>query len=241
MSKSGVKPRLGNTVPKDLQFTNSSGQKVTLGNLFDGKRPVLLTLNYYRCTTICDIMLNSLANTLQRPDWPATDDYRVVTVSIDPNEPARLARTKRNKLLTPTARKKLDWHFLVGSEENIAVLAKAIGFEFAYDAETTQWAHPSAIVVVSPKGTIKAYRYGVTFVPRTLRFSLLSAAEGSIGSVVEQVVMSCYRFDDGAGKYVPYAWGFMRLAASGFATLLAGFLLILWRSERKTLASGGAL
>ncbi len=45
----GIDEHLNAPLPLDAQFTDSTGQRVTLRDYFDGKHPVVLTLNYYRC------------------------------------------------------------------------------------------------------------------------------------------------------------------------------------------------
>ena len=224
---------------KTMSLTDHRGETVTLGDFFDGTRPVILTMNYYRCGTLCDLMLHELAKTLARSQWPPGGQYRVVTVGIDPRETAKDAARRRNLVLSPKQRDEFDWSFVVAAAPAIERLADTVGFRLRYHQDSDQWAHPAAIVIASPDGRIKAYRYGVRFPARTLRFSLLDAAEGSVGSVADRVVLSCFRYDDLTGRYVPYAWGVMRIGASLFALLLFAGLAVLWRREARPPKGGG--
>ena len=49
----GITEHLDETIPLDLEFVRENGERVKLGDLLDGERPVILTLNYYRCTMLC--------------------------------------------------------------------------------------------------------------------------------------------------------------------------------------------
>src|SRR5262245_6395226 len=94
-----VDEMLGGELDMDLRFVDHEGKEVRLGDYFDGDRPVLITLNYYRCPTLCNLQLNSLTRTLQgfseSSDCLPGKQYRIVTVSIDPREGPELAAKKR--------------------------------------------------------------------------------------------------------------------------------------------------
>ena len=75
-----------------------------------------------------------------------------------------------------------DWPFLVGEEPSIRALASEVGFHYAYDARTDQYAHPAAAIVLTPRGKVSLILYGVAFSPRDLRLSLIEAGEGKTGT-----------------------------------------------------------
>jgi multiple sugar transport system substrate-binding protein len=58
----------------DIMLTDSHGRATKTGFYFDGKRPVLLTLNYSDCPVLCDVQLNALSETIDRLSlrWAAT-------------------------------------------------------------------------------------------------------------------------------------------------------------------------
>ena len=226
-----VKEQIGSTLPLDASFTNHLGESLKLGSFFDGTSPVILTMNYYRCETLCDITLRKLAGTIERSGWANKNDYKIVTVGIHPEETHEHAAAKRMDLGLEGEDDIKNWSFLVGKKEAIDAVAKSTGFGLHYDKETDQWAHPAAVVLVSSKGEIKAYRYGVVFTPNELRFSLIGTKDWSLGDIPERLLISCYRYDDIQGKYVPYAWGIMRLAASIFLIIFVSFLVSLRRRE----------
>ena len=93
------------------------------------------------------------------------------------------------------------WHFLTGTEASIGELTKAVGFRYELDTEIQQFAHGAAIEVLTPKGTIARYFYGIEYSPRDIRFGVIDAAEERIGSALDQVLLLCYHYDPSTGKY----------------------------------------
>ena len=64
-----VKNKLGEAVDRAIPFTDPTGKTVTLADYLDGERPVVFTLNFYRCTSICSIQLNALVKSLAASGW----------------------------------------------------------------------------------------------------------------------------------------------------------------------------
>ena len=134
---------LGQQIPLDLQFTNENGQLESIGSYFNQGRPVILVLAYYECPMLCTLVLNGVANGVNQLDWTFGDQYQILTISINPVETPQLAAAKRVNLLNTITKKKNDngWRFFVGSQDQIARLADAIGFKYYYDK--TQKIRPS--------------------------------------------------------------------------------------------------
>lgn len=227
-----VTEKLGDRVDGNLVFTDHDGRRVRLADFFDGERPVLLTLNYYRCTTLCNIQLNQLNGGLRQLGWRPGGEFRIVTVSIDPREKPDLARGKRATYLSSLGMGDVDWTFLVGEESQVKQLADSVGFGYRYDAETDQYAHPATLVFLTPDGEIARYLYGLEYSRWDLRFALMEAADGRVGSVADRVILSCFHYDPSSKRYGPFAFGIMRLGGAVTVLLLGGFLAVLWRRER---------
>lgn len=225
----------GERIDPNLQFVDQDGQSVRLGDYFDGERPVILSLNYYRCRVVCSVQLNGLADGLAPLDWvPGGENFQIVTVSIDPKETPTDARKKRGTVLSGLGKgEDVGWHFLTGDELSVRALAASLGISYAYDAEQDQYAHPGVIVFATPDGRISRYVYGLTYTPRDLKLGLLEAGEGKIGDPVDQVYLSCFSYDASIGRYGPFAFGIMRVGGVVTLALLGTFLLILWRRERR--------
>lgn len=229
----GTNEHLGAPVPLELAFTESSGRPVTLREFFDGRRPVLLTMNYSDCPRLCSLQLNGLFRGLERLGWTLGDEFQMITVSIDPRESPQRAQATKEKYLEAYGRPAGDqgWHCLVGTEENIRRLADAVGFRYVYVEETRQYAHAAVTMALTPDGRVSRYLYGIEYDPQTLRLALLEAAEGKLGTTVDKVILFCFRYDSAAGRYAPAAGRVMTVGASLFAALLGGTLLTFWGRE----------
>ncbi|MBC8068268.1 MAG: SCO family protein [Deltaproteobacteria bacterium] len=218
-----------------LTFVDPAGNAVKAADWFDGKRPVLLTLNYYRCRVVCSVQLNGLADALGELDWtPGDENFRVVTVSLDADELAADASHKREQILDQLGKgADVDWQFLRADEVTIQALAAQLGISFAYDAEQDQFAHPAVAMFLTPDGTIAQYVYGITYESRDLKLALLESGQGKIGSPMEQLYLSCFTYDHTIGRYGPWAFGIMRLGGTLTFLILASTLAIFWRRERR--------
>jgi protein SCO1/2 len=219
----------------NLTFVDHEGNTVRAADWFDGERPVLLTLNYFQCRVVCSVQLGGLADSLAELDWtPGDENFRVVAVSLDPRETTKDAAYKRNQILDQLGRgDDVDWQFLRGDPIAIQTLAAQLGISYAYDAEQDQFAHPAVAVFLMPDGTIAQYLYGLTYLPRDIKFALIESGQGRIGSPMEKLYQSCFTYDHTIGRYGPWAFGFMRIGATLCLIILAITLAIFWRFERR--------
>lgn len=230
-----VEEKLGARIATQIPFIDHEGNEVTLAKYFDGERPVLLTLNYYRCPTLCNVQLNELTKAFKILDWiPGDEHFRVVTVSIDPRENVALASDKRDVHLSALGKgKDVDWSFLTGDAGSIRLLANQLGFRYAYDKSKDQYAHPPVIMFLSPDGKIARYIYGLSYKTNDLRFALIEASEGKVGTTVERVILSCFHYDSTQGRYTPFAFGLLRVAAVLIVLIVGIPLAFVLRRERK--------
>lgn len=235
-----VTDRRGDRIDTGLRFTDEHGQPVAMADFFDGERPVALTLNYYRCRVVCSVQLEGVAEALAQLDWQAGEDFRLVTVSIDPRETPVDATGKRSKVLDVVGKgDDLPWSFLTGDELEIRALAAGLGISYAYDAEQDQYAHPGVVVFLTPDGRVSRYLYGLAYDPLDVKLGLYEAADGKIGGPVEQIYLSCFSYDATIGQYGPFAMGIMRVGGSFTALILGTVLFFLWRRERRLTAREG--
>lgn len=239
LGKIGIDQRLNHHVPLDLTFTDETGRAVRLGDYF-GKRPVVLALVYYECPMLCTQVLNGLVSALGTLTFDAGREYDVVAVSINPKEGPGLASQKKQAYLERYGRAGTEagWHFLTGREESIARLADAVGFRYAYDESIQQYAHGAGIEVLTPKGTISKYFYGIEYSPRDIRFGLIEASEERIGSAIDDVLLLCYHYDPATGKYGATAIGLVRAGAVATVLAFLMFLFVSLRRERREALHG---
>jgi protein SCO1/2 len=234
LSKIAIDQRIGTQLPADIPFVDENGQNVTLGRYF-GKRPVILALVYYECPMLCTQVLNGLVSSVSVMNLEAGRDYDVVAVSFNPKEGPGLASQKKANYVQRYGRPQTadGWHFLTGTEASIARLTETVGFQYAFDAKIGQYAHGAAIEVLTPKGTIARYFYGIEFSPRDLRFGLIEASSERIGSIVDDVLLFCYHYDPSTGKYGASVLTLVRLGAIATVLAFAIFLTVTLRRERR--------
>lgn len=238
----GVEQRIGEQVPLDARFTDQDGRSLTVGELFESGQPMLLTLNYSNCPGLCIAQLESVLAMLNAKAWTAGDQFSMVTLSIDPNEAP--SRAKRSQELYGGRYERegagANWTFLVGDEPNIRAVADAVGFTYKIDPATGEFIHDSVLVVLTPTGVISRYLGGPIYDPIGVRFALVEASEGQLGTIIDRVRMLCFRYDPTSNSYVLQARRIMMIGGAITMLLLGGFLLFLWRfSARRGDSPGG--
>jgi protein SCO1/2 len=230
-----VKEHLGEPVAKSAVFTDETGKTAPLAAYLDGKRPVILTLNYSRCPMLCSLELNGMVAALKQLDWTAGKEFTIVTVVLDPTEKAADAKKFQARYLGQYGRPEAatGWHFLTGSEESIHAVAKSVGFSYGFNEKRDEYIHPAAIMMLSPEGKIARYLYGIEYHPKTVRLSLVESGEGKIGSSFDQLVLFCFHYDEKEGRYAPVAMNIMRIASALGTVALGGVLSSFWLTESR--------
>jgi protein SCO1/2 len=220
--EAGIEEQIDAQVPLDLTFRDENDQPITFGAAMNGK-PTILVPVYYRCPMLCGEILDEVRDAVREmpPSFSVGSQFQIITVSMDPKEHGDLARGKKNYYLhgeggygRPGADE--GWRFLTGSKESIGTLLDTVGYRFEFDKMLKEYNHPSGIIILSPQGKITRYFHGVTYRgnafrvnapevqgtdgkytrPTTsLRLSLIEAAEGKGGSLLDKITLLCYRYD----------------------------------------------
>jgi len=231
----GIKEHLGAQVKLDeLSFRDEQGTAHTLSDYFKSKKPVILTLVYYQCPMLCNLVLNGLLEGMKKIEWSVGNQYEIVTVSINPHEREALARKKKSTYIGSYGRPGAEagWHFLTGDEPAIEALASQVGFEYRYDPDEKQYAHAAAIFILTPDGKVSRYLYGTDFQAQTLKLGLLEASSGKISlTTLDRVLLFCFHFDPYKNSYTLKMWRVVQLVLSIQLLVLGGFLWKLWRKK----------
>jgi protein SCO1 len=229
----GIEQHLDAQVPPDLTFIDDTGKTVKLGDYF-GRKPLILNLVYFNCTMLCGEELAGLASAMRLIKFDVGNEFDVITVSFDPRETPAMAAEKKKDYVGRYGRANATtgWHFLTGQAESINALTKAVGFQYQYDPRSNQFAHATAIMVLTPQGHISRYFYGVDFPPKDLRMGLVEASQNKIGNAVDAVLLYCYHYDPETGKYGAVIGNILRLGAGVTILLIGGLILTLWRLDR---------
>lgn len=232
----GIEQRLGEQLPLDAEFQDENGNAVKLGDYFNKDKPVILALVYYECPMLCNQVLNGLTGSLKGISFDAGNEFDVVAVSFDAreNEKTDLAKNKKASYIERYGRAKSEngWHFLTGKQEAIDKITNAVGFRYQWDEQSKQFAHGSAVMVVTPEGKLSRYHYGIDYAPKDLKFSLMDSAKHNIGNPVEQLSLYCYHYDPSTGKYGLAILSVLRLTAIATILGIGGMLLVFWRKNK---------
>jgi protein SCO1/2 len=232
--KVGIDQHLDAQLPLDTMFRDETGRVVRLNEYANGSKPILLVFLYYRCPMLCSMVMEGVTSTLTALKFDVGKEYDVVTISIDPRDMPRDAAAKKEKYVKRYGRLGTAhaWHFLTGPESAIRKITETVGFHYAYDPRSDQFAHGAALMVLTPGGRVSRYLYGFEYNPRDVRLALVEASANKIGNATDAILLLCYHYDPATGKYSRGAMTFVR--AGGLATVagLAGFIFVMIRRER---------
>lgn len=241
LQRVGINQRIGAQVPVDLPFLDESGRDVTLRQYLP--KPAILALVYYQCPSLCNMVLNGVLRTTRSMDLTAGAEYEVIAVSFDPRETPEMAAAKKQTYLKASGQTdgQQGWHFLTGSEASSKALADAVGFHYVYDAITNQYAHGSAIMILTPAGRVSRYFYGIDYPARDVRLGLVEASNETIGQPSDRILLYCFHYDPATGKYALVVMNVLRLAALITLGALASFMIVMFRRDyRAAHTQGGA-
>jgi protein SCO1/2 len=230
----GIEQHLNAQVPGDLEFRDELGNTVRLGDYFGRGRPVILNLGYYQCPMLCSELLEGLVGSMKALTLQLGQDFDVVTLSFDPRETTEMAAAKKRDIMKRYGRANaaIGWHFLTGRADQIKALTDAVGFQYQFDPKTGQYAHATAIVLLTPDRHIAEYFYGVEFSPRDLRLGLVQASQGKIGNLTDSVLLYCYHYDPRSGKYGAVVSNVLKIGGLATMLILGTFVFVMYRADR---------
>lgn len=245
LAQVGVDQKMDAQIPLELQFKDESGKAVRLGDYF-GKKPVMITMLQMTCDQVCSAQIEAMTRTMNDMSFSAGKEFEVLNVSIDPREGPLVAQDVKEDWLKNYKRPSANagWHFLTGDQKNIKALAGALGIRYIWHEPTKQYIHPDGIVVATPDG--RTSRYFLSFAdynPQYFKFAVMEASKERVGSVVDNIALSCFHYNPNTGKYSFQIMEFLRIVGAAFVagTLLAilGMVAMERKKKGKTNAGGG--
>lgn len=245
LENSQIEDKAGAKVPGDIHLKNHLGQEKLLQDYFSGENKMpatILTIGYYGCPMLCSLVLNGLVEGLKNVNYQLGKDYQIISVSIDDKESYELAEQKRQtylKALDVPAEKEKNWSFHVMSSADAKRLSDTVGFNYYFDERNNQYAHGAGFFVLSKDLVLSRTLFGIQFAPQDIKLALSEAAEGKIGSFVDQVLLSCFHYDPDSHKYGVYIFGVMRLGGILTIIILGLVLLFYFRNERRRMSNLG--
>lgn len=226
-----IEEHLGSFINLDLSFRNEQGEIVTMRQMLGGK-PLLLTMNYFRCESLCGLQLDHLAHVMNAVDWTLGKEFNMASISFDQTDTTDLALGMYNKYAVFLNQKKAPWHFYTASLPVIQTLTNELGFYYKYDTASRSFAHAAAVFFISPTGKLVRYLYGVSYNPRDIKFALIDASVEKIGSTVDRVLLTCFHYNATNGQYDAVAYTALRIAAVITVLVLGGILIFLFYRDR---------
>jgi protein SCO1 len=230
----GFDQHMNERMPMDAAFVDESGRRVRLGDFF-GQRPVVLTFAYFECPMLCTMSLNGLVSALKVLSLDPGTDFELVTISFDPKDTPRSAAEKKAHYVERFGRAGASaaWHFLTGQPPEIDRVTAAAGFRFAWDEDTRQFAHPTGVIVLTPDGRLARYLFGVEYGPRDLRYALVEASHGRVGSAVDALLLYCFHYDPMTGRYGLVVMRAIRIGGAATVLALGAFIFVMVKRERR--------
>ncbi len=247
LQKATIEQHLDRELPLGTEFRDETGRAVHLGDYF-GQRPAILALVYYKCPMLCSEELNGLVGALEMLKFTPGKDFDVIVASFDPREGPALAASEKALYLKRYGRPNTadGWHFLTGSPASIATLTKAVGFGYVRvpgadgKMDQYQYAHASSIELITTEGRIAQYYLGVEYSPRDMRYGLIQASHGRIGSPVDLIYTYCYRYDPHTARNSMLIVRIVQLGCMLTVLALGTFILISLRQDALNGGNAGA-
>ncbi len=232
----GITEQLGADLRQvQAQFVDEKGVSKSLGQWISPQRPTIVSLVYFNCPSLCNLHLNGVLDALKQLSLIPGKDYDLLAVSFDPSETSDLAAAKKynyqQKYNYPDNGSGI--HFLTGDKNSVKTLADMVGFKYKWDDKAKEWAHASAAMLLTPDGKISRYLHGVYFDPKTFRLSIVEASQGKVGSVVDSIMLFCYRYDPSGSQYALYAFNVMRAGGAVAVAILFFWLFLFWKPRMK--------
>lgn len=200
-----ISEKLGSKIDLNLSFVNETGQIKTIRDMFDGQKTLILTLNYFRCTTMCVYQFLNLSDVLQKIHLPVGQGYAVASISFDPTDDVERARTTHDIWLKQLGNHTAPWHFYTVANDKTSAerLAKQLNFYFEKDDEGN-YSHTGGLFLIDDEGVLKRYLYGIVYKPKDLKFALIETSNGQIGSLFDKFLMKFAKYNIKRGRYEFY-------------------------------------
>jgi protein SCO1/2 len=171
----GIIENLGDTIPMNLWFLNETSDTVTLGQLIN--KPTILFFVYFDCPNLCSPLMDGVADVVSKMDLSLGKDYQIITISFNTKDTPEKAREKKVNFVQKISKEnQKSWFYLTGIQQNINTVTEAVGYK--YKVQGLDFAHASAIMVLSPQGKITRYLYGLTFLPFDVKMAIVEAQKG---------------------------------------------------------------
>jgi protein SCO1 len=195
----GIVEHLDSTIPLDIAFHNEKDSMVHLRDLVN--KPTVFSFVYFDCPGLCSPLLNGISEVVEQTDMELGKEYQIITISFNYKDSPEKAKIKKRNFLNKHSKQHAgSWIYLTGDSASIYEICNAVGFKFKRAG--LDYIHAAAIVVVSPKGKITRYLYGISFLPVDLKMAIIESQKGLSRPTINQVLSFCYAYDPAGKRYV---------------------------------------
>lgn len=196
----GIVEHLNDFFPDSAKIISDNGDTIFFKSLVD--KPTVVSFVYYRCPGICTPLMDGIAELINNSKLELGKDYRMVSISFNPNEDSELAKKKHDNYSTVVVKPGMDtgWNFFVADSSNISQLTNAAGFK--YLKQGNDYVHTGGLIVLSPDGKITRYLNGVRFQPFEFQMAVTEATQGVSGPTINKLLKFCYSYDPVGQTYV---------------------------------------
>ncbi len=225
----GIVEKLGETIPFDLTFINESNDTVSLGEIIN--KPTILSFVYFDCPGLCSPLLSGISEVVENLDMELGNEYQVITISFNTKDTPEKAAIKKNNFVTKIGEEnRKHWIYLTGTEENILKITESVGFK--YMPQGLDFAHPSAIILLSPEGKITRYLYGINFLPFDVKMAIIEAQQGIARPTINKILEYCFAYDPNGRTYTLQV---TRIVGGLMVfILLIGFIILVLKGRKKS-------
>ncbi len=192
--------KLGEKIDLNLSFKDQNNHLKTLKDMIGKNDVLILSLNYYRCTTMCTYQFLNMAEVFRLVKPAIGNGYNVATISIDPTDSPSLAKRTREIWLDKLGKPDAPWNFYVGEENSIVALANNLNFFYERDDEGN-YSHAAALFFISKEGVFRRYLYGIVYDRGDVVQALYDTSQGRVGSFVPWFKSVFKKYDSTLGKY----------------------------------------
>ena len=194
----GIIEALGDTIPLDTWFLNELNDTVTLRQLIN--KPTILLFVYFDCPNLCSPLMDGVADVISKTDLQLGTDYQIITISFNTKDTPEKAREKKVNFVQKISNEnQKHWMYLTGIQENITTITDAVGYK--YKAQGLDFAHASAIIILSPQGKITRYLYGLSFLPFDLKMAIIEAQKGIARPTINRILEYCFAYNPASKTY----------------------------------------
>jgi protein SCO1/2 len=226
----GIEEQLGDTIPQGLWFFDENNDTVSLSKLID--KPTILCFVYFDCPNLCSPLMDGVADVVSKLDLQLGTDFQIITISFNTKDTPEKAREKKVNFVQKISKEnRKHWIYLTGTQENIDAVTDAAGYRFK--AQGLDFAHPSAIMVLSPAGKITRYLYGLTYLPFDAKMAIIEAQKGIARPSINKVLDYCFAYNPASKTYTLQVTRIMFVIIIFIAMILFITLLVRGRKNLK--------